>query len=160
MRALVCLLIVFGSILSATAGPVVVFVRHAEKTSTGGNDPDLSPAGLKRAEVLGQMLKDANIGAIFTSEFKRTQQTAAVAVKLFGIQPTVFPGNDADALVAKLRSLDRNALVVGHSNSIPAVVKALGIADPVTIEETDYDQILIVMLGDKPQLLRLRYLNG
>jgi broad specificity phosphatase PhoE len=58
---------------AADAVPVVVVVRHAEKASTGGNDPELSVAGQKRAEALGRILKDSQITAVFVTEFKRTQ---------------------------------------------------------------------------------------
>ena len=61
----------------ANAAPVVFIVRHAEKASTGGNDPDLSVEGQKRADALAQILKDSKITSVFVTEFKRTQETAA-----------------------------------------------------------------------------------
>jgi hypothetical protein len=57
----------------------------------------------------------------------------------------------------KLRALNGNALVVGHGNTIPDLVKALGITTPVTIAEDDYTEIFLVSLADPPQLLRLHY---
>jgi len=53
--------------------------------------------------------------------------------------------------------LNGNALVVGHGNTIPEVLKALGIATPVNIPEDDYNEIFVVLTGDIPQLLRLHY---
>jgi broad specificity phosphatase PhoE len=61
------------------------------------------------------------------------------------------------ALVEKLRALNGNALVVGHGNTIPDLLKALGIATPVSIPEDDYTEIFAVSVGDAPQLLRLHY---
>jgi broad specificity phosphatase PhoE len=142
---------------AAHAVPVIVVVRHAEKASTGGKDPELSVAGQERAEALARILKDSQITAVFVTEFKRTQQTAAPTAKAARLSPTALPANDVPALVAKLRALNGNALVVGHGNTIPDLMKALGITTPVTIPEDDYTEIFLVSLSDPPQLLRLHY---
>jgi len=144
---------------AAQASPIVFLVRHAEKAASGGNDPDLSTAGQERAESLARMLKDAEITAIFTTEFKRTRETAAPTAKATKISPTVVPANDIPAMVEKLRSLKGNALVVAHGNTIPDLVKALGIEVPITIPEDDYSELFVIIIADKPQLLRLHYPN-
>jgi broad specificity phosphatase PhoE len=141
----------------ASAEPVVVIVRHAEKAASGEKDPDLSPAGRARAEALARILKDSYIGAIFTSEFKRTQETAASTATTIKIAPTVIAAKDTVGLVAKLHQLSGNALVVGHGDTIPDIIKALGIDTPIQIPEDDYTEFFIVTLGDKPQLFRLHY---
>ena len=69
----------------------------------------------------------------------------------------MLPANDIGALVEKLRVLNGNALVVGHGNTIPDLLKALGIATQVSIPEDDYTEIFAVSVGDAPQLLRLHY---
>jgi 2,3-bisphosphoglycerate-dependent phosphoglycerate mutase len=157
MKSLVSLLIILASVSFATAEPFVVIVRHAEKASEEGKDPDLSSEGLARAEALEQMVKDSGIVAIFTSEFKRTIETAAPTAKALGITPSVIPAKDTASLVANLRELKGNALVVNHSNSIPDLVKALGIDASIKIQENDYTELFIVTLGDKPKLLHLHY---
>lgn len=139
------------------AAPVVFIVRHAEKASTGGKDPDLSVQGQKRADALAQILKDSEITSVFVTEFKRTQETAAPTARAAHVSPTVIPANDMGSLVEKLRALNSNALVVGHGNTIPDLLKALGIATPLSIPEDDYTEIFAVFVGDAPQLLRLRY---
>ena len=144
-------------VTGANAAPVVFIVCHAEKASSGGQDPDLSVQGRKRAETLANILKDSQITALFVTEFKRTRETAAPTAKAAQVSPTVVPANDIGVLVEKLRPLNGNALVVGHGNTIPDLVKALGIAMPVSIPEDDYTEIFAVVLGDAPQLLRLHY---
>jgi 2,3-bisphosphoglycerate-dependent phosphoglycerate mutase len=156
MKALIFLLPVFAAVSVMSAEPIVVIVRHAEKTDNS-QDADLSPAGRQRAETLARMLKDANISAIFTSEFKRTQQTAGPTATATGITPTIVPGKDFGGLVSKLREVKGNALVVGHGNTIPDIVKALGIDTPVQIADADYSEIFVVTLNAKPQLMRLHY---
>jgi len=157
MKTLVVFLSVFVAVTVASAQPVVVIVRHAEKEASDGGDPDLSPAGRARAEALARILKDSGITAIFTSEFKRTQETAALTAASAGVAATVVPAKDPAALVAKLHQLNGNALVVGHGNTIPNIIKALGINAPINIPDADYSELLIVTLGDKPQLFRLHY---
>jgi len=157
MKALALFLLVFVSVSIASAQPVVVIVRHAEKAANGGSDPDLSSAGRARADELARILKDSGITAIFTSEFKRTQETAAPTATSIGVTATVIPAKDTAALVAKLHQLNGNALVVGHGDTIPNIIKALGIDSPINIPDEDYSEFLIVTVGDKPQLFRLHY---
>jgi len=141
----------------ANAAPVVFIVRHADKASTGGKDPDLSVQGQKRAVALAHILKDSQITSVFVTEFKRTQETAAPTAREAHVSHAVVSANDIGALVEKLRALNGNALVVGHGNTIPDLLKALGIATPVSIPEDDYTEIFVVLVGDAPQLLRLHY---
>jgi broad specificity phosphatase PhoE len=157
MKAFVFLLTIFVAVPIASAEPVVVIVRHAEKAAIAGKDPDLSSAGRARAEVLARILKDSAITAIFTTEFKRTQETAAPTATAIRIVPTVVSAKDTAALVAKLYRLNGNALIVGHGNTIPDIIKALGIGIPIQIPEDDYTELLIITLGNRPQLLRLHY---
>jgi broad specificity phosphatase PhoE len=142
---------------NANAAPVVFIIRHGEKASTGGKDPDLSAEGQKRADALAHILKDSQITSVFVTEFKRTQETAAPTAKAAHVSPTVLPANDIGTLVEKLRALNGNALVVGHGNTIPDLLQALGIATPVSIPDDDYTEIFAVLIGDAPQLLRLHY---
>ena len=144
-------------VTGANAAPVIFIVRHAEKATTGGKDPDLSVQGQERAEALANILTDSQITAVFATEFKRTQETAAPTARAAHVSPTVIPANDIALLAKKLRTLNGNTLVVGHGNTIPDLLKALGIATPVSIPEDDYAEIFVVLLGDAPQLLRLHY---
>src|SRR6266516_5195518 len=95
MKALALFLLLFVSVsIASAAQPVVVIVRHGEKASDGGNDPELSSAGRARADALARILKDSGITAIFTSEFKRTQETAVPIATSIGITATVVPAKD------------------------------------------------------------------
>jgi len=94
---------------------------------------------------------------VFVTELKRTQETAAPTARAAEVSPTVVPANDIAALAQKLRALNGNALVVGHGNTIPDLLKALGITTPATIPEDDYTEIFAVLVGDAPKLVRLHY---
>ena len=157
MRRISFFLLLFCVLLvsAAAAQSTIFLVRHAEKS--GGDDPDLTEAGRARAESLATALKDAGITSIYTSEVKRTQQTAAPLAKALHVEPTVVAAKDRAGLVAKLKSSSGNALVVGHGNTIPEIIKALGIATPVNIADNDYDNLFVVVLEEKPRLIRLHY---
>lgn len=158
MKRLVVYLLLVGPFASMAAAQSTIFiVRHAEKAPSSDKDPDLSEAGRARAELLAKMLKDAEITAIYATDFKRTQQTAAPLAKTLGLQAAITPAKDTAALVARLRSLKGNALVVGHGNTIPDLLQALGIATPINIAETDYDNLFVITLGPTPRMTRLHY---
>src|SRR6476646_9883537 len=157
-RLIIIAAILLFTLSTAAASSIIFVVRHAEKAADG-NDPDLSAAGQQRAEGFARILKDAELNAIATTEFNRTQETAAPTAKATKISPTVVPANDIPAMAEKLRPLKGNALVVAHGNTIPDLVKALGIEVPITIPEDDYSELFVILIADKPQLLRLHYPN-
>jgi broad specificity phosphatase PhoE len=129
---------------SAESAVTVFLVRHAEKEPTG-NDPSLTEAGRKRAELLATLLGDAGITAIFSSEFKRTQETAAPLAKRLGVSVTVIPAKDVDALVAKVHALapGGRALIVGHGNTVPQVATRLTGVKVAELTEADYDRLYV-----------------
>lgn len=147
-----------SSIQFVAAQSTIFLVRHAEKAAgEEANDPDLSEAGRARAEALALLLKDAGLTAIYATEFKRTQQTAASVARSGGIEVTIIAAKEIGTLVAQLKETGRNALVVGHSNTIPEILKALGVADSVTLGEMDYDNLFVLARGSPPGLIRLHY---
>jgi broad specificity phosphatase PhoE len=156
-RSLTFMLLGLLLVTTTFAGPTIFFVRHAEKASTGGDDMDLSEIGRARAESLATALKDAEISAIYTTEFKRTRQTAAPLAKALHLEPAIISSKDRATLIAKLQASSGNVLVVGHSNTIPDIIKALGITTPVTIADADYDNFFALILDEKPRLIRLHY---
>ncbi|HEX3818224.1 MAG TPA: phosphoglycerate mutase family protein, partial [Chthoniobacterales bacterium] len=115
----VCLLTLAFAASALAEPPVVFLVRHAERADASRQpekDPDLSEKGKRRAEALARELRDAGITAIYTSEYKRTQETAAPLARSLGIMPAIFPAKESAALIRKLKSESGNALIVAHSN--------------------------------------------
>ena len=140
----------------------IFLVRHAERADTTnggpatmGSDPDLSEAGRARAASLAAMLKDARIAAIFVTEYKRTQQTAAPLAKALGLTPTIVNAKDTPGLVRRLREAKGHALVVGHSNSVPDIITGLGVTGAPSIADGEYDNLFIVTTPG--QLIQLRF---
>ena len=164
-RVVLSLVLVLMCVSSAAAQATVFIVRHAERADMAAHgaaatmtpDPDLSDAGRARAESLATLLKDAQITAIFATQYKRTQQTAAPMAKAAGLQVTILHSDDVAGLIEKLKATAGNALVIGHSGSVPKVVAALGVQAPVTLAEDDYDNLFIVTREATPRMLRLHY---
>jgi broad specificity phosphatase PhoE len=146
--------------LAAEAQQVVFLIRHAEQ-SVDGEDPPLTEIGHRRAVALATLLKDAHLSAIYTSETKRTIQTAAPLAKALKIESTPMPRRDIDGLMARLRTRhprDR-VLIVSHSRTLPALLKTLGHAEEVTIGRDEYDSLFVIVpQGDgHPVVVRLRF---
>ena len=97
------------------------------------------------------------ISAIFTSEYKRTKETVAPLAQLSGIRPEVVSADDTRSLVAKIKAVPGNVLVVGHSNTIPQIINALGVQERVTISESDYDNLFLVVPEQPLRLIHLHY---
>jgi phosphohistidine phosphatase SixA len=156
--ALALLLLASTSVLAQSK--TIFLVRHAERADTAAGksevDPDLSEAGRLRAQALATTLKDARITAVFVTEFKRTQQTAAPLAAAIGVTPAIISSKDLPGLIAKLKDVSGPVLVVGHSNSVPAIIKALGVATPVSIGDAEFDQLFIVG-AQTAELIQLRY---
>jgi phosphohistidine phosphatase SixA len=158
------LLVVLLSAVPAVAQSTIVLVRHAERADsapgtspTMAADPDLSDGGRARAESLATALKDAKITAIYATEFKRTQQTAAPLAKALGLSVTIVTSKSAPELIKRLKTTKGNVLFVGHSNTVPEIIKGLGVTTPVTIGDNEFDNMFLVTLSSPPALLRLHY---
>jgi broad specificity phosphatase PhoE len=126
-------------------GPTtVVLIRHADvvQPPLTGDDP-LTPAGQARAVALCDLLQDAGVGAIYTSDRLRTKQTAAPLAARRGLTPVVWTGTSA-GLAADLLAHHRGStvLVVGHSNTVPEIAAALGRTWPGVIGPTSFDNLL------------------
>jgi phosphohistidine phosphatase SixA len=153
---------ILASSLAAThtayAFQSIYIVRHAEKKDAS-KDPELSEQGQARAKNLAKMLHDSDIGAIFTSEYLRTQKTAAPLADDLKIKPSAT--NDSDKLVKLLKddTSSKSALVVGHSNTVPDLLKAFGSDQKVEIGENEFDRLYIVtpQKNAKPIVNLIRY---
>ena len=116
----------------ATAGTLVLLVRHAEKAAVPGDDPPLSEAGTTRARALADSLRGVGVTAVIVSPRRRTAETAAPLAAARGLTPEVVPfgASPAEHVQAVAAAVRRHAggvvLVVGHSNTVPAIVTALG----------------------------------
>jgi phosphohistidine phosphatase SixA len=137
--------------------------RHPMTPATGhppmnGPDPALSPAGHARAKRLAYTLREAGVAQIVTTRYLRAKQTAAPLAQRLNLKPVTAPDN-LGSLVDALRPERRTTLVIGHSNTVPQIVKGLGVATDVTVREQDYDDLFIVVRHESgaATLIRMKY---
>ena len=151
--------------LSALAAPVfaqkaIVVVRHAEKADQS-TDPVLSAEGTARAESLARALAALDVKAVYVTQYQRTALTAGPLMKAAGLKPTVVHSDATPELVERMKKEhpDDVVLTVGHSNSVPRILKLLGAAENIQLGDNDYDNLFIVVpkASGPPALLRLKY---
>lgn len=162
LRATTLLLAALGPWLgsAASAEPVartlVYVVRHAEKAEEPRRDPGLTPGGEVRAAALAETLAGARLDGIVTTQFRRTRATAAPVAKAAGLEPITIryrPGDfeahgAAVAVTIRERFPGGAVLVVGHSDTVPAIVHALGgPAVERLCEPTEYASLFTLALA-------------
>jgi broad specificity phosphatase PhoE len=152
---------------SGSAQKAVFVVRHTEK-ATGANDAEipLSEAGQERAQKLAALLRDAGVTAIYSTDTVRTRTTAQPLANALHLETRVYDARDsqgrvsAASLVERLRKEPQGvALVVGHGNTVPALLWALGVPGKIEIGDQEYDNLFLVVPrgAGEPVLLRLKY---
>ena len=139
----------------------IILVRHAEKDTTPGvQDPALTEGGVTRAQRLAVMLKDAGVDTIYSSEFRRTKATVAPLSAKIGISTEVIAAGDMSGLVGRLKTRHGGETVVvsGHSNTLPQIMRALGVTPTPRITDRDYDGLYVVTLGaDGTRMTKLSF---
>jgi phosphohistidine phosphatase SixA len=144
---------------------LIVIVRHADRASEPADNPPLTAAGTQRAQDLAKVLRDVKFTGIITTALVRTRDTAKPTATALGLTPEVLTVNlgDRDAHIkavdgAVRRHAGGSVLVVNHSNSIAAIIAALGGPRMPNICETVYDHLfMLVQTAGKIQLVNLRY---
>lgn len=116
-------LILFTSLLLISCSKkektkVIYIVRHAEKQLVQDPDPELAQVGYVRSRKLAQILQDQDIQHIFSTDYKRTQLTVKPTAEQAGLEIQSYDPRNQSVLVEKLKELDGNVLVVGHSNTV------------------------------------------
>jgi phosphohistidine phosphatase SixA len=135
-----------GEVAAQSDATVVYLVRHAERAEDGTNDPPISDAGRARATLLAEMFRDAGITHVHSTDYKRTRSTATPAAHEVGLDLELYDPRDLPGFAAELRSTPGRHLVLGHSNTTPGLVEALGGDPGEPIDEMEYDRLYVVTL--------------
>ncbi|SDL44406.1 SixA phosphatase family protein [Kriegella aquimaris] len=125
------------------------FIRHAEKDKTDpeNSNPELNQKGLGRAMHWAEILKDINIDAIYTTDYKRTTMTAAPLSVKKELSLQYYNLEDVNIQQFKIDNLNKKVLVVGHSNTTPEFVnKMIGDNKYSQMDDTDNGSLYIVQI--------------
>jgi broad specificity phosphatase PhoE len=127
---------------------LVLLVRHAERADDGSDpNPELSETGRARAECLAESLGDAGVDRIFSTTYIRTRRTARPLAERLGLDIEPYDARGLGDFAETLGAMGGTVLVVGHSNTTPDLVRALG-GDPVRpIEHDEYDRLYAVTVA-------------
>ncbi|MDP5205768.1 phosphoglycerate mutase family protein [Alishewanella sp. SMS9] len=137
--------------LSQVKAQTLYLVRHAEKLS--GADPTLSACGQARAEALAEYFQAIPLQAVYATPYQRTQQTAAAVAKRQQLTVTSYHPAAPEQLKQQLSSANHTVLIVGHSNTVPALVKLFSEIDVAPLTEQDYAMLYQIDLSGQPTVL-------
>jgi 2,3-bisphosphoglycerate-dependent phosphoglycerate mutase len=134
-------------------GATTIFlVRHAEKVTTdpADQDPELTAAGLKRAQALQQYLADTPVDAFFSTPYKRTQKTLSFLTQGRPVQ--FYDAHDFKGLRARVLGdfKGKTVVIVGHSNTLLPIIEAFGAKKPLEqIGENQYDDLFRLKISPR-----------
>ena len=122
--------------------PTIYVTRHMRKAE--GEDPSLSAQGAAEAVRLAELLKDRAIAAVFVTPTKRSRETGDPVARATGARIETYDPRDNEALARRAAAIAGSILIVGHSNTVPAIVAAVGGTPPAAMTEEDYGRIFAV----------------
>ncbi|MEP7149731.1 MAG: phosphoglycerate mutase family protein [Acidobacteriota bacterium] len=150
---LAVLVLNFHAAVLAQGKKTIVLVRHTEKDISGTadpNDPVLTAEGRKRAERLAKIVKKYRPGAIYSTDFKRTRETAAPMAERRKLKVEIYDAKKpAELIDAITKSKTKRFVVVGHSNTIPGLANLIGKKELFkNLDDAEYGAIWIIRIKD------------
>lgn len=121
-------------------------VRHAEKENDGTRNPDLNAEGKQRAQHLAEVLADAGVKAIYSTPFKRTEETVRPLAEKSGLGVQTYSPNYMTHVFDFIANHQgQPILVAGHSNTIPAMINWLITDEKIPqLEEDAYGDLFML----------------
>lgn len=146
------------SIGQAQTSPSVIFiVRHCEKAMESTDNPNLAEEGKKRAAHLAEILKNTGIEAVYSTNYKRTMQTAEPLANAMKLSPVVYEPRDAN-FGEQLSKSGKKVLVVGHSNTVPDLLNQLSGTKNYQPNDGYGDLWVVTIQADQaPVIVKLSY---
>ena len=128
---------------------VYYFIRHAEKdrSDSTNKNPSLTIQGLERANKWARFFKDKNIAAVYSTNYKRTQQTALPIAKEQNLEIISYTAKELITEKFIANNKGKNIVIVGHSNTTPELVNSLlGEKKYKDIADRENNNVFIVTL--------------
>jgi len=130
----------------------IYIVRHAEKdlSDPANKDPKLSDEGLKRAVILGEILTNNKLSAVYSTDRIRTRETVRAIAEKNNLPLKLYENTDLKAFANSVltENKGKTILIAGHSNTILEIAEAFGVKRPLEkIEDHQYDNLIIVKIG-------------
>ncbi len=126
----------------------IYLVRHAEKQQDGSRDPELTEVGVARSEKLAGWFVGKNIEKIWSSDYKRTRNTATPILSKLDIDMVLYDPGNLPELTENLLTQQHNALVIGHSNTTPQLARLLCDCEIADMDESEHDRLIVISVHD------------
>lgn len=123
------------------------FIRHAEKDRSNPSErnPHLMDKGLQRADNWSTILGNIHFGAVYSTDYNRTKETAEPTASKNDLEITIYDPRMTDLDSFLNTTKGKTVLVVGHSNTIPEFVnKVIGKDKYENIDDDNNGNLYIV----------------
>ena len=141
---------------------VYYFIRHAEKDRSDptNKNPSLTIQGLERANKWALFFEDKNIAAVYSTNYKRTQQTALPIAKEQNIEIINYTTKELISEKFIANNKGKNIVIVGHSNTTPELVNSLlGDKKYEDIADSENNNVFIVTLNKNKTTAKTQKVN-
>jgi DNA-binding winged helix-turn-helix (wHTH) protein/broad specificity phosphatase PhoE len=133
---------------STSKATQIYIMRHTEKADDVTEDPLLSEAGKIRAQYWKQVLANVEIDQIYSTDLKRTVETAEILAENYQIKPEFYYPLSFDIVNFITEVQGQKVLIIGHSNTIPDMVNRLiGESTYPPMSHTDYDKLFVITIN-------------
>ncbi len=152
MKIILLLLIVLTN--HANAETTIYLTRHAEKaTNTENKDPELTAIGKFRAENIAKQLSKVGIVAIYSTNYKRTLQTAKPLANYLNLEIKIYDSKNPLEFAEQVKTMQGAIFIVGHSNTVPKLTHLISGKPVKTINEKEHDNLYQVILTKNHTIL-------
>lgn len=162
-KFLLLCLIVFASCTTTSQEEDTTYylIRHSEKDRTAAtNNPDLLEKGQDRAEKWAVYFNDVNFDAIYSSNYKRTMQTAAPTADNQGLDILNYSLSEMYNEDFQEATKGKTVLIVGHSNTTPQFVNIiLGEEKYQNLSDSDNASLFIVTISGTDKTSTVEKIN-
>jgi broad specificity phosphatase PhoE len=135
--------------MASSAITTVILVRHADRTPDGSPDPpgpSLNDKGMARAAKLVHVLSKSGIQAIYASQYTRSKMTAKpFRIKNPGVPEVVIDGAPELKDHILTNHSGQTVLVVGHSDTVPELIRLLGGPSLANIDDCEFDNLFVLV---------------
>jgi broad specificity phosphatase PhoE len=139
------LILVTALLLTQCRSTKVYIVRHAEKSTQPAGDPDLTAQGRARADALADLLRGEDIRQIYSTETRRTRQTAEPLSLQTGVPVRAYANDTLLKFLYRVLDEEKNTVIVGHSNTVLKMLDEWSLNHSIReIPDNDYDNLFVV----------------
>jgi broad specificity phosphatase PhoE len=164
MKKFLLIIFVFTLFIACTSDKTTTYylIRHAEKdrTNTTNKNPNLNSDGVIRGEKWAKNFENIKLDAVYSTDYNRTQQTAAPTAKSKGLIVQSYNPSKMYDSIFKKNTKGKTILVVGHSNTTPVFANAiLGQKKYKNMADNDNASLYIVTVVNDKKSSEIKKVN-